>query len=190
MGIIEVTERLKKEIRKQVLNDLRNQKEEERLRKSLVIQERLFALPEFFNSKTILFYVSFDGEVETSDMMKQAKNIGKTIGLPYIFKKTKQLIPVLIGNLENLEVGPYGIKQPSYDPELCLVPEEIDLCVVPGVAFDRARHRLGRGAGYYDRFLPTLPPRTHTIGLAFQFQVFDCLPTQDHDVPVSHLIYD
>jgi len=190
VGIIEVTERLKKEIRKQVLNDLRNQKEEERLRKSLVIQERLFALPEFFNSKTILFYVSSDGEVETSDMMKQAKNIGKTIGLPYIFKKTKQLIPVLIGNLENLEVGPYGIKQPSYDPEFCVAPEALDLCVVPGVAFDRTRHRLGRGAGYYDRFLSTLPPRTHTIGLAFQFQVFDCLPHQEHDVPVSHLIFD
>ena len=190
MGVTEVTDRSKEDIRKQVLNDLRNQKEEERLRKSLVIQERLFALPEFLNSKIILFYVSFDGEVETSNMLKQARKIGKTIVLPYIFKKEYQLIPVLPKSLEDLELGPYGIKQPSYNPELCVDPQDIDLCVVPGVAFDRARHRLGRGAGYYDRFLPTLSPRAHTIGLAFQFQVFDCLPIQDHDVPLSQLICD
>ena len=185
-----MTELSKEAIRKQVLNDIRNQKEEERLRKSLVIQERLFALPEFLNSKTILFYVSFDGEVETSEMMKQARKIGKIIVLPYILKQERQLIPVLNKRLEDLEVGPYGIKQPSYDPELCVAPEDLDLCVVPGVAFDRARHRLGRGAGYYDRFLSTLSPRTHTIGLAFQFQMFDCLPTQEHDVPLSRLLYD
>jgi len=190
VGVVEVIERLKEEIRKQVLNDLRTQKEEERLRKSLVIQEKLFTLPEFLNSKTMLFYASFDGEVETFDMLKQAKKIGKTIALPYIFKKTKRFVPVLVKNLEALEPGPYGIKQPSYDPELCVAPEAIDLCVVPGVAFDRTRHRLGRCAGYYDRFLSTLSPRTHTIGLAFQFQVFDCLPHQDHDVSVSRLICD
>jgi len=182
--------RSKEDIRKQVLNDLRNQKEEERLRKSLVIQERLLALPEFADSKTILFYVSFDGEVETLSMIKQARKIGKTIVLPYILKQEKQLLPVISRSDENWELGPYGIKQPFYNPELCLDPEAIDLCVVPGVAFDRTRHRLGRGAGYYDRFLPTLSPRTHTVGLAFQFQMFDCLPTQAHDVPLSHLVCD
>jgi len=188
--IIEVSFLTKDEIRKQIRNDLRNQKEEDRLRKSLVIQDRLFALPEFNDSKTILFYVSFDGEVETSEMIRQAKRLGKRIALPNILKKEKQIIPILVKSINNLEIGPYGIKQPSFDPEFSLDPGDVDLCVVPGIAFDRTLHRLGRGAGYYDRFLTTLPERTHTVGIAFDFQVLDCLPTQGHDVPLSHLISD
>ncbi len=188
--IIAVKFLTKEEIRKQIRKDLRNQKEEDRLRKSLVIQERLFALPEFNDSKTILFYVSFDGEVETSGMIRQAKELGKRIALPNILKKDRKIIPILVESFNDLEVGPYGIRQPAFDPNFRLDPGDLDLCVVPGMAFDRTLHRLGRGAGYYDRFLTTLSEKTRTVGLAFHFQVLDCLPTEEHDVPLSHLISD
>ena len=66
--------------------------------------------------------------------------------------------------------------------------DDIDLIVVPGVAFDKKNIRLGRGHGYYDRFLSGLPKRTKTIGLAFDFQVLEDLPQDPHDVPVSTII--
>ena len=62
------------------------------------------------------------------------------------------------------------------------------LPVVPGIAFDRQRYRLGRGAGYYDRFLEMLPRDIPSVGLAFDFQLVDCLPHHQHDIPVSHII--
>ncbi len=184
-----MSQETKSVIRKRVLNLLRNQKEEDRLRKSLVILERLFAIPEFQNSKIILFYASFDGEVETFEMMKQTQRFGKKIALPAIDLNKKEIIPALVAKPEkDLEDGPYGIKQPKYNEINPLDLEEIDMCIVPGVAFDKKNHRLGRGEGFYDRFLKTLPRGTPSVGLAFDFQVVDCLPHQTHDIPVSQVI--
>jgi len=185
-----VIKQLKKDIRDQLLRLLRNQKEEDRRRKSLVIQEKLFTTQEFQNSKTILFYASFDGEVETHEMMLRAMEIGKKIALPTIIRGQQEFVPVIVDNLASLENGPYGIKQPKLDPSQELRASALDLCVVPGVAFDRQNHRLGRGAGYYDRFLNTLPKEIPSIGLAFCFQLVDALPKQAHDVPVSFVISD
>ena len=183
-----VVNQLKKDIREKILKLLRNQKEEDRFKSSLVILDRLFATPEFKKAKTILFYASFDGEVDTFEMMARAKELGKKIALPTIIRGQDMFVPTLIDNPTTLEDGPYGIKQPPYHKDRLLANRDIDLCVVPGVAFDKKNHRLGRGAGYYDRFLKDLPEDLPTIGLAFRFQVVESLPTQAHDVPVSAVI--
>ena len=176
-------------IRKRILNLLRNQKEEDKLRKSLGILENFFSLPEFQRSKTILFYASFDGEVDTFTMMQRAQKLGKRIALPAILRDKKMIIPKLIENLqEDLNTGPYGIKQPCYDKKKSLDLKEIDLVVVPGIVFDKMNHRLGRGAGYYDRFLAKLPKGIPSVGLAFDFQVVERLPNQKHDIPLSRVI--
>ena len=182
----------KSALRKKILNLLRSQKEEDRFRKSKVIQKKLFATPEFKNAKTILFYASFDGEVETFHMMKQAQRLGKKIVLPRIIKDQKKMILSSVDNLEKeLVVGPYGIKEPRRHALRSLHLEEIDLAVVPGVAFDRSNNRLGRGAGYYDRFLVNFHSDIPTFGLAFNFQIVSRLPHQKrHDIPVSRVIVD
>ena len=167
---------------------LRNQQEEDRRGKSLAILERLLVDPAFLRSKTILFYASFDGEVETFEMMTQAKRLGKQIALPTIFRTEKKLVPILVEDLDDLEEGAYGIRQPRFSADRCLLPEDLDFCLVPGVGFDRSNLRLGRGAGYYDRFLCTLPRAIPTVGLAFRFQILDRLPRQPHDVAVSRVI--
>ena len=176
-------------IRKEIVSLLRNQKEEDRLRKSLVIQKKFFSTTEFQKAKTILFYASFDGEVETFDMMRQAQRHRKNIALPYIMKESKTIVPILIDSLEeDLEIGLYGIKQPKYDEIRSVHVDKLDLVVVPGLAFDKKNHRLGRGLGFYDRFLKNLPSQIPSIGFAFDFQVIDHLPHQEHDVPVSLVI--
>ena len=180
----------KRTIRNKILNLLRSQKEEERLRKSKRIQEKLFSTPEFQSANTILFYASFDGEVETFNMMKQAQRLGKKIVLPSIIKDQKKMILSLVRDLEKeLIDGPYGIKQPGFASLRPVDLKEIDLAIVPGVAFDKKNNRLGRGAGYYDRFLADLPLGIPTFGLAFDFQITPRLPHQKpHDIPVSRVI--
>jgi len=182
-----VSDNPKKISRERILTLLRNQKEKERLVKSLVIADKLFKMDEFQKAETILFYVSFDGEVDTIEMIKQTQKLGKTIGLPRISKSDKKIIPTSVASLETeLEVGPYGIKQPKEDPTKTLGIDCIDMAIVPGVAFDKHNNRLGRGGGYYDEFLGSLPPHVSTVGLAFDFQMIDSLPFQeDHDVSVS-----
>jgi 5-formyltetrahydrofolate cyclo-ligase len=178
-------------IRKQILKLLRNQKEEDRCKKSLVILRKFFAIKEVKLAKTILFYVAFDGEVETLGMIKRACAKGKKVAVPTIHKENKMIIPTLIRNCEeDLELGPYGIHHPKHNPSGWLKPEHLDLVVVPGVAFDKNGHRLGRGAGYYDRFIARLPKDVPTVGLAFDFQVVDQLPHQEHDMPVSRVIHN
>ena len=176
-------------IRKRILKLLRNQKEEDRFKKNLVILRKFFAIKAVKLAKTILFYVAFDGEVETIDMIKQACAKGKKVAVPTILKDKKMIIPTLIRNCEeDLELGPYGIKHPKHNPAARLNVDELDLVVVPGVAFDKKGHRLGCGAGYYDRFLSRLPKDVPTVGLAFDFQMVNALPHQDHDMPVSRVI--
>jgi 5-formyltetrahydrofolate cyclo-ligase len=153
-----------------------------------VILEKLLAVSEFQKSETMLFYASFDGEVDTWPMMKRALNLGKKIALPKIIPAQKRIIPMLINDLQkDLDSGPYGIKQPL-DSCRPVEIEELDLVVVPGIAFDRQNRRLGRGGGYYDRFLAELSPQTPKIGLAFDFQIVDRFPVDTHDVAVTRVI--
>lgn len=176
----------KHKIRTKILARLRAQEASQRASKSSIIGKKLFALPIFRQSNVVLFYAAFDGEVDTFDMMKQTQQYGKRIALPRVNPTEHRLRPTYIdGPLELLAKGPFGIQEPV---EACLEIldlHEIDLVIVPGVAFDKANHRLGRGGGYYDRFLGTLSQKTATIGLAFDFQIVPALPCQEaHDIPV------
>lgn len=186
-----VEQNTKKDLRVRLLNLLRTQKEGQRLKKSTVIREKLFSLPEFKDARTILFYASFDGEVETFEMMKYAQKLKKKIALPKIIQEDKEFIPVLVDNIDaELSDGCYGIKEPNDScAQHSLSAADIDMVLVPGVAFDKDNNRLGRGGGYYDRFLKTLPSTTTTVGLSFDFQMLDSVPHQkNHDVPLSCVI--
>ena len=176
----------KEELRQKILARMRQQQEDERQRKSRIIQRKLFALPAMREAKTILFYASFDGEVETLDMMRQAQRLGKTVALPRVDRRQRSMQPACVASLDHdLIPGAYGIAQPN---QYCRVIgiEALDMVIVPGVAFDRRNNRLGRGQGYYDRFLADLSSEIPAIGLAFDFQMLDRLPNQQaHDRPVS-----
>jgi 5-formyltetrahydrofolate cyclo-ligase len=182
-----VPDKSKKILRERILTLLRNQKEEERLIKSLAIRNKLFQMEEFQKAGTILFYASFNGEVETFEMMKEAQKLGKTIGLPGVIKQEHKIVPTAVSSLESdLEPGIYGILQPKKGQGRPIFQDDLDMVVVPGVAFDKNNNRLGRGEGYYDRFLRGLSSDVTTVGLAFDFQMIESLPFQEgHDVPVS-----
>ncbi len=183
-----MVEKLKDDLREKILYKLKTQKEEERHRRSLVIKRRLFALPEFRRAKVLMFYVSKDGEVETMPMIEAALAGGKVVLVPVVqVREKKMVVSKIMDPNKDLVKGPYGIYQPKAHLEV-YHPRLIDLAIVPGVAFDEKGNRLGRGMGYYDKFLVGLRRKVPKIGLAFDFQVIKQLPALSHDQPVTTLL--
>jgi len=185
-----VQKQLKKELREKILTLLIDHKEKDRTHKGLIIRNKLLDFPEFKKASIILLYASIDGEVDTFEIIKQALKLGKTIALPKIKKDTKEIIPVKVEHLENdLVNGSYGIKEPNEETCERIELDQLDMVVVPGIAFDYKHNRLGRGGGYYDRFLNRLPQNIYTIGLAFDFQMVESLPQIDsYDAPVNNVL--
>lgn len=179
----------KKKLRKEILSKLKSQKRSENLEKSFIITKRLFGLEEFKKAKCVVTYVSMADEVDTHQLIDECIRMEKLVAVPVVEVGKKDLIiSQITDTIRQLETGPYGIRQPKKE-EIKPVPyEEMDLVLVPGVAFDRKGNRLGRGKGYYDRFLKKLPKDTLTIGLCFDFQVAESIPTLPHDIPVHMLL--
>jgi 5-formyltetrahydrofolate cyclo-ligase len=98
------------------------------------------------------------------------------------------LIPIRLASLDQVKAGAYGIREPAGDETI--EPAELGLVVVPAVAFDRRGQRLGRGGGYYDRFLELLSPGAVTCGVTFARYVLDRVPTEPHDKPVQIIVTD
>jgi 5-formyltetrahydrofolate cyclo-ligase len=176
----------KEKIRSKILLKLKTQKEADQEKKSKVIQKKLFCTLFFKKAKIIMFYVSFAGEVNTAKMIQEAQNLGKTIAVP-ICSKIRTLRPCLFKFGTRLRKGPYGVYEPAIRRFVNL--EDLDLVIVPGLAFDKKGNRLGRGKGYYDRFLKELSPKTPTIGLAFNFQILPSVPTTPNDTAVDKVIF-
>ena len=123
-----------------------------------------------------MFYAATSFEVDTRPLILECIKMGKRAALPVTDTSRKKLVPVVIDNMESLAKSSLGIMEPAREEEKILSPESLDLIVVPGIAFDKSGNRLGRGAGYYDRFLADLPANTVKVGLAFDFQMIDDVP--------------
>jgi len=177
----------KEKFRKEILDKLDRQSVGEALQKSRVIKEKLFSLPEFKKAKTVMLYASKTKEVNTYEMIDGALEMGKKVALPRCAGLEGIVPKEIIDRHTDLEKGTYGVYEPKKQ-QADVQPENIDLIIVPGLAFDRQNARLGRGKGYYDRFLKDLPRDKITIGLAFDFQITESLPTDSHDIPVSKII--
>ena len=175
-------------LRRHYLDLLRKQDREERQRKSRLIAGKLWDLPAFVRARTVLFYASTSDEVDTLLMIEKAIISGKRVALPIVEQNQRKLIPTVISSMEDVHKGTFGIAEPHLDPTKALALKDLDAVIVPGLAFDGQHHRLGRGAGYYDRFLSVLPETTITVGLAFDFQLTESLPTEAHDMRLQQII--
>lgn len=178
----------KRQIRSKILFKLKIQKEDNRDQKSKSIKEQLFRTQVFKKAKIVMFYLSFDGEVNTLDMIKEAHNLGKIVAVPVCKKNKVTLRPCILPAKAGLKKGPYGVCEPAIKRRVNL--EDLDLVIVPGIAFDKKGNRLGRGKGCYDLFLKKLYPKgIPTIGLAFDFQILPLIPATKRDVSVDRVIF-
>jgi 5-formyltetrahydrofolate cyclo-ligase len=179
----------KASLRKHYLKLLKEQSKEECARKSFFVAQQFWKLPVLRKARCILFYASMPGEVDTLAMIGKALLDGKQVALPIVEKIQRKLIPTLISSMEEVHITTHGVAEPRLDPDKAVALKDLDAVIVPGLAFDKKHNRLGRGIGYYDRFLSTLPKTTATIGLAFDFQLHPkSLPTQAHDRCLQYII--
>lgn len=161
---------------------------EEVREKSKKIKDTLFSLSYIKESNKIMTYVSFKNEVSTIDIINELLKMGKEIIVPICDTKDYTLIPSRILSMDELSVSYFGIMEPKEPFIRPVDPKDIDVILVPGLAFDRNRNRLGHGKGFYDRFLRGVKDDAIKIALAYDFQILDSIPVEDWDIPMDLII--
>lgn len=158
----------------------------ERENAGMLIRQKLQALESFQRAQTIHTYVSLPEEVDTQALIHAALRAGRRVAVPKV--QGPALAHFFIDDLAALEAGVYGIGEPREEKGAKRVEEKnaFDLVLVPGLAFDRQGHRLGYGAGYYDRFLAEIS--APKIGLAFAAQIVEKIPAAPHDQRVDFIV--
>lgn len=150
---------------------------------SLQIQQRLLATDCFSSCKTLALYNPINNEVQTDRLLAVAREFGKRICFPRVCNSRMQF--VASQSEADFVVGKFGIAEPETGE---VVPvDEIDLVVVPGVAFDCQGFRLGYGKGFYDRELSRPRAATLTVGLCYDFQLCKSLPVEAHDQQLDYI---
>lgn len=178
---------IKAEVRQACLYRRTSLGEKERKRKSVIIQQKLMDLPEFQLAQTVMLFLDFREEVETTAMAEATIACKKKLVLPRCAPHGI-LLPIEVRDLiQDIEPGAYGIREPKLTLGV-VEPSEIDLITVPGSGFDLQGNRLGYGGGYYDRFFMLLNPSTPRIALGFECQVIEQVPTDEHDAIMTMLI--
>ena len=170
----------KKELRKDIRAAKKLHTPEELLLQSEVILRKLAQHLRFLEAERVMLYASLPDEVQTLSFLETWRH-RKTVILPTVVGD--DIIPVELAENVEFAEGDFHIPEPQNHP----YTGDFDLIVVPGMAFDKAGHRLGRGKGYYDRFL-SQHPQVYTIGLCFDFQLLPEVPFEPHDCLINDVI--
>ncbi len=172
----------KRQLRREARQRRDQQADREQL--SQTIWQRFLSLPEFAAAQTVLLYVDMRSEVRTRPFLPIVMAAGKRVAVP--FCQNDELMLFHLQDLDQLSPGCFGVLEPREElrdvASLRVEAEEIDLVMVPGVAFDRRGGRLGYGKGYYDRLLRRLRPDALVVAAAFECQIVPEIPMQHHDV--------
>lgn len=170
----------KNALRKEIRSRKKSYSQEQLLEKSESILRKLELHPLFQQANRVMLYASLPDEVQTLAFIEKWQKT-KTVILPTVVGD--DIIPVQSSADAAMQEGDFHILEPQNTP----YTGDFDLIVVPGMAFDRQGSRLGRGKGFYDRFLAK-HPKTPTIGLCFDFQVVEYIPKESHDIIIGEVI--
>lgn len=163
--------------------------EERRREKSKKICQNLNSMPQFENASTIMIYLALSHEVDTTEAILHAWQLGKIVAIPKISWQQRHMIPVQINSLEtDFSTDVASLRNPVAGVPVSF--EEIDLVVTPALGFDREGNRLGRGGSYYDRFFASEKLKAYKCGLGFAEQLIDSVPVTPTDVPMDSLVTD
>ncbi|MHC4994910.1 MAG: 5-formyltetrahydrofolate cyclo-ligase [Planctomycetota bacterium] len=150
---------------------------------------QLAATKEFQRARALMIFLPLEHEIDACPIALRAWQAGKTVTSPLVNHNQKRMLPVELCSLdEPMDVDRYGVRTPRTGEVFPI--EMIDLVIAPGLGFDRAGHRIGRGGGYYDRFLSHRDFNGVVCGLALSEQVVEAVPTDDHDARLNMLVTD
>ena len=175
-------------IRKQAHENRRQQPEKDAVSERIV--RRFMDLPEYEKAGTVMFYVDVRDEVRTRHALPEALASGKRIVVPYCLDGELELF--WLENMDELELGMYRILEPKVElrdvAAKRLTPTDLDLVMVPGVAFDRNGGRTGHGKGYYDKLLQHARKDAPLVALSFECQLFEEIPAESHDIFMDKVV--
>lgn len=184
---MEINQLLKTKMRKECLSRRASLQDQQRRLKSVSIQKKILDLPEFKQAKTVMLFLNFRDEVETTELAEATLALKKKLVLPRC-APNGVIIPIEVQDLNlDIEPGVWGIREPKLSKGEA-DPSKIDLVIVPGAGFDLEGNRLGYGGGYYDRFFMRLNPSVPRIAIAFECQIIDKVPIDQHDAKMTVLI--
>ena len=175
---------IRKEVKEKRANFFRTQRS--KAKADVEIFKKIHFHPEIYQKDKVIFgYYSMhkQGEVDTVLMIEYALKVGVRIALPKVIGDN--LLFLEVKSLKDVEESSIGIMEPKYYCEV--VNEPNATVIMPGVAFDRGGNRIGYGGGYYDRFLAK-EPNHKKIALTYDFQIYDILPMEKHDIKVDEII--
>jgi 5-formyltetrahydrofolate cyclo-ligase len=176
--------RRKRELRREVRARRDALAPEERERQGEAVARNLLALAEVLQASTVMAFSSFGSEVDTGPIIERLARDGRRVVLPRVEGRT--IVPVAYRSGDPVNPSSIGALEPAGGEPVR--PEEIDVVVVPGLAFDRRGHRVGYGGGFYDRFLGRLRPDALTVGICFSIQLVDEVPHGRGDLPVDLVV--
>lgn len=153
------------------------------------IRERLSAAPALVNAQKIALFwpILHNNEVDLRPLVALWQQLGKRLAFPRIAVAGGALVFAWVENSTDLKERGHGFCEP---PEDAPVASSLDVVLVPALLVDGRGHRLGYGAGYYDRTLPSHCPPASAVAVAFDFQLASELPLLEHDVPVDLIVTD
>ncbi len=176
----------KQDLRQRMLEKLQSLPGEEKDQASKDLFDRLNKHPAFQHARVLMLYAALPTEISLTECFKLAWKAGKIIVLPRA--EGQVLKPCRISNMEtDLIAGPHRALEPRSGCKV-IETDRLDLVVVPGLAYDRLGARLGRGKGFYDRFIRSLPETCHTLGVCFKIQLLRSIPTGPNDTCVKEVI--
>lgn len=173
----------KNELRKEIRSLRKAHTDEQIHEMSLAVKERLLNLPEYQKAGVLYAYMDCKHEVETRDVIRAAWAEGKRVAVPKVLGQEMRFYYITSFE-KDLEDGSFGIKEPREGEP---AEEQDALLLMPGVAFDPDRHRVGYGGGFYDRFLER-HPKLVTVALAFEFQVKEKVPFEEFDIRPAKVV--
>ena len=177
----------KTQARETIQRRLRELTADQRRDASARIRARIATLPELRQAHTVLLFVAMPDEVDTLPIIRDALDAGKTVAVPKVDSRRKRMHACALRDLDrDLAPGAFGILEPQATQ--VVEPAAIDLVLVPARGFDRQGNRLGRGGGYYDRYMAQPTFRAVRCGIAFAAQLLDPLPPDPHDLPIHLLV--
>lgn len=174
----------KRPIREMLLAERRHCSAETCLRLSLLVQERFLDSSAYRQAGSIGLYSPVMNEVQTELVARRCLADAKRLAYPRVAGTALQFVEVF--GAAQLAPGAFGILEPTGEGSIPF--NELDLLVVPGVAFDLSGNRLGYGKGYYDRTLDSCLPGLERVGFAYEFQLVEQLPAADHDCRLTQLV--